>query len=311
MQLHNNFISACSVMSAGFLNGSMISVTRGASFSVSYNIAIQNGIDNTKLNRAELWVYPETQENATLVDLYVQIRAETPNVSRLVTRRPGHTWMTQDRCIPLDVTLAVKKLFRALHKRGQSSALVKITVSITNVLTRTDPLLRERISDNICQALTTGCNQKQFLVLKYSKPKSTGNGELRPGITEPLVSTPPPATSDRNTNSNTTTTTAPPSSLPTTSKQPCEVEDYYINLNSSAFIPVSPNRLNIKHCSGMCSATDIRKFTAHGQLKKEFSDLSSCCVPTELSDTTIVINQNGVMMSILLSDAIVKQCSCR
>ena len=217
MQLHNNFISACSVMSAGFLNGSMISVTRGASFSVSYNIAIQNGIDNTKLNRAELWVYPETQENATLVDLYVQIRAETPNVSRLVTRRPGHTWMTQDRCIPLDVTLAVKKLFRALHKRGQSSALVKITVSITNVLTRTDPLLRERISDNICQALTTGCNQKQFLVLKYSKPKSTGNGELRPGITEPLVSTPPPATSD------TQCQTPPPTYIPHgfQPRQPC------------------------------------------------------------------------------------------
>ena len=305
-------------MFAGFLNRSMINVARGARFSVSYNIAIQGSIDNMKLSRADLWLYPKTQENSTLLDLDIQIRAEALNLSRMVTRRPAHTWQSQDRCIPLDVTTVVKKLFRALHNRGHSSAQVKFTFSIINVLKRTDPVLLERLSDSRCQALTTGCNQKQFLVLKYSRPKPTHQRVFRPGVIEPVTSSPvtssptqaAPTSNQQGTNS-TANTTAAPSRAPPTPRQLCKVEDYHVDFKLIGINLLFPKLLNIKQCSGACSETDKIRFTIYGRIKSHFSNLPLCCVPTKLSDVPVLIrSSDGIIFLLMLNNSVVEECGC-
>ena len=228
-----------------------------------------------KLSRADLWLYPKTQENSTLLDLDIQIRAEALNLSRMVnTRRLAHTWQSQDRCIPLDVTSVVKKLFRALHNRGHSSTQVKFTFSITNVLKRTDPVLLERLSDSRCQALTTGCNRKQFLVLKYSRPTSTRQGGFETGVIEPVTSSPTqaaPSSSQQETNSTAIITTAP-SRAPPTPRQLCKVEDYHVDLKLigililvSLFILIL-KILNIKQCSPIKQSVPVLIRLSNGSL---------------------------------------------
>ena len=146
-------------------------------------------------------------------------------------------------------------------------------------LKRTDPVLLERLIDSRCQALTTGCYQKQFLVLKYSRPKSTHHGGFRPRVIEPLTSSPTqaaPTSSQQEKNSTANITTAPSRAPPT--------EDYHINLKLIgilifvSFFILIIKILNIKQCS-----------------------------PTKQSDIPVLIRfNNGNLVVLLLKNSIVE-----
>ena len=296
-------------------------VTKDTRLSVSFRI--DNGIDNTKLQKAELWLFPETQQNATnsLVDLHFQVSAEAANLSRQM-RRPGHTWNTSEPCIPLDITSVVKKLFRALRNRGISSVQAVITVSITTIKT---PTIRKQLQLSFnrnddgsrCRILPTGCSQRPFLVLKYSasnRPFVVG-GIVRPGS---IDDNPTTATKPAEQQNHTTTIgqTTPPPLAPTSSAslQACETLDYTVNLTELQSIGLNilfPREINIRRCSGACSVTNIKKFTTHSSLKRYFNNFSSCCVPTKMSSQKVLLLENDAYILVALRNVIVEDCGCR
>lgn len=304
--MKNFFIAAEStdVLDQGF------HVAKKSKLQVSFDLSII--AENTvNIDKSELWLFPyQSKEDANQdtvgLTFHVTAQALTSTKKSAVT----YTWNTQDSCISLDVTTAMKRLLKT-KSEGLTEIILTIETTQMKVLEQKGQIDQE--FEKFCISMESrGCNTP-FLVFKYFTEEATPTipalldlVDIHPRLEEGEESPKKRAVVDGN--------ETVISANETQENIQCSLRDAYINfsevLNSNTFQVLEPKVVNIGVCGGGCPSRE-KSYTPRSQLIKLLGlQQRSCCLPSTFSAFLVLINANGIYSIQQLNDLVVTDCLC-
>lgn len=257
------------------------------------------------IDKSELWLFPyqivtNAEQGAVRLTFRVTAQSFTSKKKTTVT----YAWNTHDSCMPLDITILMKRLLKK-KKNAQDISKILMTIETTHIEVAEHNGQENQQLKAACEAMASrGCNTP-FLVYQHNSALTIPDTLTLPDVVDLR---PRPEAGEERRNRREVVRTNETEGITN-----CSLQPLLINLNK--VLPnqaILPTDVDIGTCRGGCSSPEQAPDTVRSQIIKVSGlDPQSCCVPSAYSPLYMLLYSSDDILSLhSLTDVIVTGCSC-